>query len=70
MPEPFLNFFQAYTICKQQTRTTVAKIVETNMPKLVVFKNNRKMLRDISRLDSISQFVHVDVIAFLHRIRE
>ncbi len=62
MPEPFLNFFQAYTICKQQARATVAKIVETNMLKPMLFKNNRKMLRDISRLDSISKFVHVDVL--------
>ena len=61
VPQPFLNFFQADTICIQQTCTTMTKIMETDLPHTVLLQNQRKMLCEISGLHKFTDLVDIDI---------
>ena len=69
MPQPFLNVFQADTVCIQKACAAMPQIVETNLPHTVLFKHQREMLGDIAGFYKLSDLVDIDIIGVLPAIR-
>ena len=61
--KPLLNLLHADAICVEQAGTAMAKIMETYFSQAVLFENQRKMLRDITRRDEFSHVVDIDILA-------
>ena len=68
MSQPFLNFFQTYAVCIQETCATVAKIVKANLSQAVLLEHQREMLCDKSRLYKFTDFIDIDVIGVFFTI--
>ena len=62
VPQPFLNFFQADTVCIQQTCTAMTKIMETDLPHTVLLQDQREMLCDIAGLHEFTDFIDIDIL--------
>ena len=68
MTQPHLNFFHADTISVEQAGAAMAKIVEANLSQVIFFEHLRKMLRNVSRLNQLSQLIHIDVLGILFTV--
>ena len=61
MPQPFLNFFQADTVCIQQTCAAMTKIVKADLPHTVLLQDQREMLCDIAGFHKLTDLVDIDI---------
>ena len=59
--QPFLDFFQADSVCIQQTRAAMTEIVKTDFSQAILLQNQRKVLCDITRLHKFANFVDIDI---------
>ena len=60
--EPFLNVFQRNSVRVKQAGATVSKVMVTNPPHPVLFKEFRESCCQILRLNQFSKFVNKDVV--------
>ena len=56
--EPFLDVFQCNSVCVKQTGTTVSKVMVTNPPHPILFKEFQKLCCQALRLYQFPKFVH------------
>ena len=59
--QPFLDFLQADPVGIQQTRAAMAEIVESDFSQAMLLQNQRKVLRDITRLHKFANFIDIDI---------
>ena len=55
--QPLLDVLESHTVCIEQGRTGVPEIVETDAAQSVLFQKLREGLREIPRLDPISDLL-------------
>ena len=60
--QPFLDFLQADAVRVQQACTGVPQIMEANLPQSVSLQHDRKVLRQETRRDQLTDLIEIDVI--------
>ena len=69
MPKPFLNLFQAHTMCVQETGAAMPKIVKSDLFQLIICKDNSEVLCNEVWPYKLAQLIHINVVQILSAIR-
>lgn len=69
MPKPFLNLFQAHTMCVQETGAAMPKIVKSDLFQLIICKDNSEVLCNEVWSYKLAQLIHINVVQILSAIR-
>lgn len=69
MPKPFLNLFQAHTMCVQETGAAMPKIVKSDLFQLIICKDNSEVLSNEVWSYKLAQLIHINVVQILSAIR-
>ena len=69
MPKPFLNLFQAHTMCVQETGAAMPKIVKSDLFQLIICKDDSEVLCNEVWSYKLAQLIHINVIQILPAIR-
>lgn len=69
MPKPFLNLFQAHTMCVQETGAAMPKIMKSDLFQLIICKDNSEVLCNEVWPYKLAQLIHINVVQILSAIR-
>ena len=69
MPKPFLDLFQAHTMCIQETGAAMPKIVKSDLFQLIICKDNSEVLCNEVWFYKLAQLIHINVVQILSAIR-
>ena len=64
VPQPFLNFFQADTVCIQQTCAAMTKFVKANVRQVMLFENLSESVTDIIGSNRVAIRPTKNIVAF------